>query len=241
MIPPRSLALALLLAAALPALAADKHAAPPAKPANQYTLFEAHPNEKVTVAAEPCDDPKDCPFFRNPYVQHGFLPVRVIITNDGDKPLTLDDVRIQFISADKDVVPAALPEDLQRRLYSRKSATGRSIPLPFPGAHIPISAGEQVDKKITDDDHDFGFPSTTVPAHGTQSGYLFYDIREFDDPAMKHAELYLKEIRIQGEKTQLFDFNLPFDKWLAAKPAPPKKPSPNSTTDNSKPSGETNP
>jgi len=220
--PPRALLLAALLALPLSAFPADKKM-PPAKPASEYTLFEPHPNEKVTIAAEPCEKPDQCSFFRNKYVEHGFLPVRVYITNDGDKPLTLDDVRIQFISENKDILPAALPEDLQRRLYSRKSAQGKRMPLPFPGASIPITSGEQVDKKITQDDQDFGFPSTTVAAHSTASGYVFYDIRDLDDPAMRHATLYLKEIRYQGEKKQLFDFNLPFDKWLAAQPAPVKK------------------
>jgi hypothetical protein len=234
--PPRALVLAALLALPLSTFAADKKM-PPAKPASEYTLFESHPNEKVTVAAEPCDKPDQCAFFRNKYIEHGFLPVRVIITNDGDKPLTLDDVRIQFISEDKDILPAALPEDLQRRLYSRKSAQGRRMPLPFPGASIPITAGEQVDKKITQDDQDFGFPSTTVAPHSTSSGYLFYDIRGLDDPAMRHATLFLKEIRWQGESKMLFDFNLSFDKWLAAQPKPPSKtvtPAPQTKDDSAK-------
>jgi hypothetical protein len=231
MTPPRTLPSALLLLAlaalslpglSLPALAADRKA-PPINPAPQYPLFETHEKEHVSVAADPCAKVDDCKFFRNPYLSHGFLPIRVIITNDGDQPLDLNDVRIQFISADKDIIPAALPEDLNRRLYSKKAAQGRSMPLPFPGAHIPISAGEQVDKKITDDDRDFGFPSTTVAPHTTQAGYLFYDVKDLDDPVLKHATLFLKEMKIQGTKSYLFDFNLPFDKWLAAQPAPPKK------------------
>lgn len=212
---------AALLCGAPVARGADRKA-PPVKPAGEYTLFETHANEHVTVAAEPCEKQADCLFFRNPYVQHGLLPVRVIITNDGEQALTLDDVRIQFISENKDVLPAALPEDLNRRLYSKKAAAGHNIPLPFPGAKIH-TPGEQVDKKITDDDRDFGFASTTVAPHSTAAGYLFYDIKELDDPAMRHATLYLKEIRVQGQKKQLFDFNLAFDKWLAAQPRPVKK------------------
>ncbi|WP_128911294.1 hypothetical protein [Granulicella sibirica] len=220
--PLRPLAILALVAACASLYAADKKA-PPAKPANQYTLFEDHPKEHVAVAAEPCDEPANCSFFRNAYVQHGFLPVRVIITNDSDKPLTLDDVRIQFISENKDILPAALPEDLNRRLYSKKASSGHSIPMPFPGTNIHTHP-EAVDKKITDDDRDFGFPDTTVAPHTTQSGYLFYDIRELDDPAMRHAQLYLKEIKFKDSNTQLFDFNLPFDKWLAAQPKPAPKP-----------------
>src|ERR1700761_5335974 len=56
---------ACLLAA--PSFAADKKA-PPAKPANQYAAFDTHAKEQLTIAADPCDDPKDCDFFRLPYV-----------------------------------------------------------------------------------------------------------------------------------------------------------------------------
>src|ERR1700733_12577983 len=111
--------------------AADKKAPPP-KPANQYAAFETHANEKVTVAADPCDDPRDCDFFRLPYIQHGFIPIRVIFTNDGDTPISLDDARIQFISINNDVIPAATLDDIQRLLFAMKSVKGRQIPLPLP-------------------------------------------------------------------------------------------------------------
>lgn len=213
---------------AVTSFAADKpRKAPPAKPANQYAAFDAHPKEQVTIAADPCNDPRDCPFFRLPYVQHGFLPIRVIITNDGDTALSLDDVRIQFISAHNDKIPAALLDDINRRLFSMRDAKGTKIPLiPLTIHHAPV------DKKITEDDNDFGFQGTVVNAHSTLAGYLFYDIKDLDDPALKGAELYVKMIHTLDGKKQLFDFNIPFDKWLAAqsgsKPAekPPYAPKP---------------
>jgi hypothetical protein len=192
------------------AYAADKKA-PPAKPANQYTAFDSHPNEHVSIAAEPCTDPKDCSFFRLPYVQHGFIPIRVIITNDGDVPLSLEEVRIQLISANHDVIPAALPDDLNRRLFSTKSAKGTKIPI------IPITVHHPpVDKKISEDDNDFGFSGTTVNSHSTLAGYLFYDVRGLDDPPLKGAELYVKMIRTKDGSKELFAFSIPFNKWLAA-------------------------
>jgi hypothetical protein len=197
---------------AVTSFAADKpRKAPPAKPADQYATFDAHPKEQVTIAADPCDDPKNCDFFRLPYVQHGFLPIRVIITNDGDTALSLDDVRIQFISAHNDKIPAALLDDMNRRLFSMRDAKGTKIPLiPLTIHHPPV------DKKITEDDNDFGFQGTVVNAHSTLAGYLFYDIKGLDDPALKGAELYVKMIHTLDGKKQLFDFNVPFDKWLAA-------------------------
>ena len=211
-----------LLAIPLAALASDKpRPAPPVKPAVEYPVNESHPAEKVTIAADPCDREDDCKFFRLPYASHGFLPVRVIITNDRDQPLELDDVRIQFFPASGGKEAAATDDDLNRRLFSGKSAAGTKLPI------IPITIHHQpVDQKILNDDTDFGFTSTTVPPHSTRAGYVFYDTRGLDDPVMKHAELYVKEIHTtdeKGAKVELFAFTLPFDKWLAANPAEPAK------------------
>ena len=209
--------LALLLLAAAPARASDKpRPAPAVKPAAEYPVNETHPSEKVTIAADPCDRADDCKFFRLPYVSHGFLPVRVIITNDRDQPLELDDVRIQFFPAEGTKEAAATDDDLNRRLFSGKDAAGTKLPI------IPITIHHQpVDQKILNDDTDFGFISTTVPPHSTRAGYVFYDTRGIDDPVMKHAELYVKEIKTtdeKGAKVELFAFTLPFDKFLAAHP-----------------------
>jgi len=205
---------------AVTSLASDKpRKAPPAKPASQYAAFDAHPNEKVTVAAEPCDDVKDCDFFRLPYVSHGFIAIRVIFTNDGDTALSLDEARMQFISINNDKIPAATDDDIQRRLFSTKGAAGRKYPLPLPLPPITVH-DKPVDKQITQDEDDFGFKSTTVNAHSTLAGYLFYDIRQLNDHPLKGAELYVKMVNTlpdkDGNKKQLFDFNIPFDKWLAA-------------------------
>ena len=201
--------------------AASKKVAPPAKAANQYIAFDTHEKEHVTIAADPCGDPKQCDFFRLPYIQHGFLPIRVVVTNDGDKPLSLDDVRIQFISENKDVIPAATLEDINRRLFTKRSAQGTRIP----GLPIPITIHhEPVDKKVTEDDNDFGFPGTIVNPHASLSGYLFYDVRDLDDPAARGAQVYVKEIKTQDGKQQLFAFTIPLDKWLAAQPKAEKKP-----------------
>ncbi len=203
----------------LPALAADKKA-PPAKPANQYAAFDAHPQEHLTIAADPCDDPKDCNFFRLPYLRHGFIAVRVVFTNDGDAPINLDEARIQFLSANNDVIPAATDDDLQRRLFTPQSAIGRKIPMPLPLPPITVH-GKSIDKNIPKDDNDFGFKTTTVDPHSTLAGYLFYDVSRLDEPVLKDASLYVKQVYTtakDGGKKQLFSFTIPFNKWLSAHP-----------------------
>lgn len=206
---------------------ASEKKAPPVKPAAQYDAFDAHPTEQVTIAVDPCDDPKDCSFFRLPYVQHSLLPIRVIITNDGDRAVSLDDARFQFISANRDVIPAATDDDLSRRLFTIRSTEGTKIPLPAPLPTITIHH-PPIDKKITQDESDFGFQSTVVNAHSTMAGYLFYDVKPLDDPALKGAEFYVKMVHSLDAKKDFFAFSIPFDKWLEAQDkktpnTPPKK------------------
>jgi hypothetical protein len=209
-------AIAATLLAPVAARAADHKGPPPAKPAAEYAANDTHPDEHVTVAAEPCDDPKQCSFFRLAYVEHGLLPVRVIFTNDSDRALSLDDARMQFISANNDKIPAATEDDINRRIFTIHSAQ----PIHVPFDPIPIHR-TPVDKKVSQDDNDFGFSGTVVNAHSTLAGYLFYDIKDLDDPALKHAELYVKQVHTLDGKHELFAFTIPFDKWLAANPDAP--------------------
>ena len=217
------IAATLALTCVLPAQASDKKA-PPAKPAAEYPANDTHPVEHVTIAIDPCDNQKDCDFFRLPYVAHSMIPVRIIITNDGAAAISLEDARMQFISANDDKIPAADLEELNRRLFTYKSTQGTKIPI------VPITIHhDPIDKKITQDDNDFGFQGTTVNAHSTLAGYLFYDIKSLDlDHPLKGAQIYIKMIHTADKKHELFAFTIPFDKWLAAQPKP-EKPSTNSS------------
>ena len=213
----RAGALAALVCLAPPVASASDHKSPPpAKSADTYAAFDTHPNEHVTIAADPCDDPKLCSFFRLPYLEHGLLPIRVVITNNSDRALSLDDARMQFISADNQKIPAATEDDINRRIFTYHSTQPIRIPLdPFPIKRTPV------DKKISQDDNDFGFQGTVVNAHSTLAGYLFYDIKGLDDPALRHAELYVKMVHTLDGKQELFAFSIPLDKWLDANPDAP--------------------
>jgi hypothetical protein len=170
----------------------------PPQPAETYALHDHHVNEHVTIAAEPGDVKETRPNTRLDYFSHGLLPIRVIVTNESDKPVTLDDARIHFLSGNSDNIPAATPEDIQRRMFTLKGATGKKIPLPLP-IPIPITTGKQnVDKKITDDDNDFGFQTTTVQPHQTVAGYLYYDVNDLDAPVLSHATLELRKVKFAG-------------------------------------------
>jgi hypothetical protein len=181
-----------------------RHPAPP-QPASTYASNDTH--QRVTIAAEPGDTKETRPDTRLDYFAHNLLPIRVIVTNDTDKPVTLDDARIHFITADNAVIPAATLDDLQRRMFTIKGATGKKIPLPLPLP--PITVHQNVDQKITDDDNDFGFQSTTVPPHATVAGYLYYDMQDVDQPFLKNATLELRKVRFQDNADYIDSFEIP--------------------------------
>lgn len=127
------MALLFLLAAAMaprPAAAAD-HSAPPIAPASSFPAVDIHADEKVAIAAEPYETRDKASFFRADYLKYGFMPIRLIVTNDGDRPISLKDARIHFITAAGDRIPAAEPEDIERAA-TRDSRAGKTIPLPAP-------------------------------------------------------------------------------------------------------------
>lgn len=202
----RRLAAAIVLTASLTAAPLAAHAdkarkQTPALPATQYPLHQTL--GKVTVAVEPGDTKEARPNTRLDYFHHGFMPFRIIIENDSDQPITLDDVRIKFISQDSTVVQAATDEELQRRMFSRKSAAGTKIPMPMPIPSITIHH-KPVDQQILSDDTDFGFKTTTIAPHTTESGYLFYDVRDLDDPVLEKATMEIREMKFGGKIMESF-------------------------------------
>ena len=182
-----------------------KREAPAVKAAGTYAAHDFHEKEHVTIAAEPFED--DASFFRLPYASHGFMPIRIIITNDRDRALALDEVRIYFYTAANDKIAAATPEDIQRRLFSRKSQTTK-IPLPAPLPSITIHH-KPVDKKIDEDNEDFGFKSLVVEPHSTAAGFLFFDVRDVQEPIFNAATIVVKQLKSQDKKEEMFGFEIP--------------------------------
>ncbi len=94
---------------ALPAMASD-HTPPPVQPATSFAAVEVHEQEKVAIAAEPYDTRQKESIFRVDYLSHGVMPVRLIVTNSGARPISLRDARILFITAGGDKIQAAEPK-----------------------------------------------------------------------------------------------------------------------------------
>jgi hypothetical protein len=176
-------------------------------------------HESVTIAAEPGDTKDTRPDTRLDYFGHGLLPIRIIVTNDSSEPVSLDDARIHFIAGDDTTVPAATPDDMERRFFTVKSATGTRLPLDFP---IPITVGKKdFQKKIKQDDDDFGFKTTTIAPHTTVAGYLYYDVTDLPSPPLSKAYLQLRQVRFATSNRVIENFEIPLH---PTSEAPPTKP-----------------
>jgi hypothetical protein len=183
------------------------------QPATTYAAVEVHPDEKVAIAAEPFDTKEKQAIFRVDYLSHGVMPVRLIVTNQGDKPISLRDARILFQTAAGDRIQAAEPEDVER-LMTRKEREGGSVPLPGGLPKIKLKPKGSI-KEIEQDFDNFEYGALVVEAHTTRAGFLFYDVSELSHP-LRGAKLHLHALRDSDGK-ELFYFEIPLDKYLQSK------------------------
>jgi hypothetical protein len=197
---------------AIPALASS-HTPPPVQPATTFAAVEVHADEQVAIAAEPYDTREKEAIFRVDYVSHGVMPVRLIVTNNSDRPISLRDARILFLTAAGEKIQAAEPADVMRLLTDKeRKATKIPMPGPIPAIKFKPKASDQ---DIEQDFDTFEYGALVVEPHTTRAGFLFYDVSQLDHP-LQGAKLHLHKLR-NAEGTELYYFEIPFDKYLKSK------------------------
>jgi hypothetical protein len=175
----------------------------PPLPAAQYPAHDTY--EQVTIAADPGDTKQTAPRTRLDYLGHGFMPIRIIVTNDSSQPLSLDDARILFVTANETQENAATHEELDRGVSHVPALSSTPYPIPIPIHKKPKS----FDTQIRADDHDFGFQSSTVAPHSTAAGWLFYDVRDLGRDPLKGATIEIRKARWGSTNKALDTFDIP--------------------------------
>lgn len=197
---------------AVSGFAAD-HTPPPVQPATSFPAVEVHRNEHVAIAVEPYDTKEKEAIFRINYSAYNVMPIRLIVTNLGDKPISLRDARILFETASGERVQAAEPEDVER-MITGVNRRGKTIPLPAPLPPIHTKP-KNIDALVEQDFDTFEYSALAVEPHTTRAGFLFYDVTGLTQPLVG-ARLYVRSIR-DSEGNELFYFEIPFDKYLQSK------------------------
>jgi hypothetical protein len=186
------------------ALAAKEFVKPVAKPARTYAAHDEHTNESVAVGADPYDSTEKSQIFTVKWNEEGFLPIFVVVTNDGDQPISLASMQAQFITGHRDKLAAATNDDLYRRLSH--ISTGRTYPLPFPRTKVKGAVG----KKALDEIDGAQFSAKAVEPHSTQSGFMFFDVSGISSPLVG-GRFYMTGVR-DAKGGELLYFEIYFQK-----------------------------
>ena len=192
--------------------AAKQFVMPTPQPAKSYPAHEEHSDEGVTVAFDPYDMADKASIFSVHYGEVGILPVFVVITNDGDQPVSLAEMKAEFVTVDRTKISPATTEDIYRRL-ARPSASTAPTPLPWP-KKVKGAVSKQAQEEI----ENARFVARAVEPHGTQAGFMFFDVVGVSTP-LAGGHIYLTGLR-DAKGHELFYFDVPMEKYLSA----PSKP-----------------
>lgn len=198
------------------ALAKDKKGfdPPSAYHANSYPARTFDAREHVTIAADPYDMPDKASIFAGDYASSGLLPVRIIVSNDGDAPIVLTSLKIEMITNFRDKLTPQRPEDILRKLSRTDTRPDEraNIPIPLPHRKQKRAVTEEVQEEIERSQ----FLARAVEPHSTQSGFVFFDVAGIRNP-LAGANLYLTGIR-NSKGDELIYFEIPMEKYLSYTP-----------------------
>lgn len=196
-------------------LAAKTFVKPVAMHAKAYPAHDSHDEERVTIAADPYDTAEKGKVFSVDFQDAGFLPVFFVVTNDGDQPISIANMEIKLITANHSKLTPTSPEDIYRHL-SNPQANTRPAPIPIPIPRKKVKG--TISKKEMDEIESAQFVARAVEPHGTQSGFLFFDVGGIASP-LAGANIDVTGVA-DAKGAELMYFEIPMQKYLSG----PRKP-----------------
>jgi hypothetical protein len=208
-LPLRTLATIFVLFASSVICLAGKHfVMPAAQPAKTYPAHDEHQSESVTLGLDPYDLPDKANIFSVRYSDVGLMPIFVVITNDGDQTVALSGMKGELVTVNRTKIPPASEDDIYRRI-SRPTGTISPNPLPW-----PKKAKGSISKDAMEEIQNTQFAAKAVEPHGTQSGFMFFDVSDISNP-LAGAHFYLTGVR-DAKGNELMYFEVPLEKYLSA-------------------------
>lgn len=206
---PRNIAgVSVLLLASIVCVAGKHFVMPSAQPAKTYPAHDEHPSEGVTVALDPYDMADKASIFSVHYNDVGLMPIFLVITNDGNQPVSLSGMKAELVTIDRSKIPPATEDDIYRRI-SKPPGNISQNPLPW-----PKKAKGSVSKDATEEIQNAQFAARAVEPHSTQSGFLFFDVSGISTP-LAGANFYLTGVH-DAKGNELMYFEVSLEKYLSA-------------------------
>jgi len=201
-------AVSVLLVSAVVCLAGKHFVMPAAQPAKTYPAHDEHSGESVTLGLDPYDLPDKASIFSVHYGDVGLMPIFVVITNDGDQTVALSGMKAELVTVNRTKIPPASEDDIYRRI-ARPTGTISPNPLPW-----PKKAKGSISKDAMEEIQNTQFAAKAVEPHGTQSGFMFFDVSDISNP-LAGAHFYLTGVR-NAKGNELMYFEVPLEKYLSA-------------------------
>jgi hypothetical protein len=201
-------AVSVLLLSSVVCLAGKHFVMPAAQPAKTYPAHDEHPSESVTLGLDPYDLPDKASIFSVHYSDVGLMPIFVVITNDGDQTVALSGMKAELVTVNRTKIPPATEDDIYRRI-ARPTGTISPNPLPW-----PKKAKGSISKDAMEEIQNSQFAAKAVEPHGTQSGFMFFDVSDIANP-LAGAHFYLTRVR-DAKGNELMYFEVPLEKYLSA-------------------------
>ena len=201
-------AVSILLVSSVVCLAGKHFVMPVAQPAKTYPAHDEHSSESVTLGLDPYDLPDKASIFSVHYSDVGLMPIFVVITNDGDQTVALSGMKAELVTVNRTKIPPATQDDIYRRI-SRPTGTISPNPLPW-----PKKAKGSISKDAMEEIQNSQFAAKAVEPHGTQSGFMFFDVSDVSNP-LAGAHFYLTGVR-DAKGNELMYFEVPLEKYLSA-------------------------
>ncbi|MGE5206986.1 MAG: hypothetical protein ACM3PW_15335 [Chlamydiota bacterium] len=191
--------------------ASKDYRAPAIKAAQTYPAHEEHANEHVAIAVEPYDTAEKQKIFPVEFRAHELLPVLLVITNEGDQPISLTDMQIQMITGQRDKLMPDSEDDIYRRLANPRATDRSPVPFPIPRRKVKGT----VSPKTMDQIQSAMFAAKAVEPRTTRSGFLFFDVQGIRSLAGTHIVFTSLH---NGQGGDLMFFEIPLDKYFGAPP-----------------------
>jgi hypothetical protein len=183
---------------------------PVARTAINYPAHDFHRDEQVAVAADPYDKPEKAKIFSVDFAAHGLLPIFFVVTNDGEQPVSIARMEVKLITGNHSKLTPVSTDDLYRRLSNPQAST-RPSPVPLP---LPHKVKGTISKKEMEEIESSQFAAKAVEPHGTQSGFLFFDVGGISSP-LAGANIDITGVD-DAKGNELMYFEIPVDKYLNA-------------------------
>ena len=206
----RVLGVSCIVAALAVSLAAKDFAKPTAQPAKSYPAHDDHSDEKVAIAADPYDTSDKSKIFSVNFHEHGFLPIFLIVTNDGSQPISIANMQVTLTTANRSKLTPSSSDDIYRRLANPRTNTNAPLPFPIPQKKVKGT----ISQKEKDEIESSQFAAKAVEPHTTQSGFLFFDVEDISAP-LPGAHIYVTGVD-DAKGTELMYFELPMDNYLGS-------------------------